>query len=146
MALRDLAVFSIGGLIYLLLLAVALWLAARTSRWAWTVWSSAALGLVVLVGAMAVFWSAALELVSNAGGGTVAEFEAEVWWARIVFVAVYAIVATSAGLLAFRRAGRQAATATAAVIVGFMVLSLPLVEFFNACSVGRSLVGLNASC
>ncbi|MCA1706900.1 MAG: hypothetical protein LC808_28010 [Actinobacteria bacterium] len=144
MYLRDLAVFSIGGLIYLLLLAVALWLVARKSPWAWTVWSSAALSL--LVGAMAVFWSAAPELVNDSEGGTAAESEAEVSWARIVFVAIYAIVATSAGLLAFRRAGRQAATATAAVVVGFMVLSLPLVEFFNACAVGRSLVGLNASC
>ena len=66
--------------------------------------------------------------------------------ARIVFFAIYAIVATSAGLLALRRAGRRAATVTAAVVVGFMALSLPLVESFNACSDGRSLVGLNSSC
>jgi hypothetical protein len=68
--------------------------------------------------------------------------------ARFGFFLLYGVVAAlggGMGYLANRRAGGRGVMLTVAMVVLFMLLTMPLAEFMNACAVGESFV-LRGSC
>lgn len=73
-------------------------------------------------------------------------------WARVGFVALYSslvVIAVGCGwMLGTTRAGRGAAVGavTGIAVVLYLSLTLPLIEFQNACNVGRSFLIDNVSC
>jgi hypothetical protein len=106
--------------------------------------------LVVFSSAVALFEAGAL-YYRHAPPGSGAQRHGEALdrfyhWSELVFFSLYGVVlalGVVVGLVAGRRLfgrGLQVAVATGVAVGGFLVLTLPVVEFANACNVGRALV------
>lgn len=108
-----------------------------------------ALGLGAFVVGLTLFEASALYFRSVPYGSgahrTGADFETFVSRFELAFVALYVIAIVLTGLLSYA-VGRRiadspgvAAALCVGALAGFLVVSLPAVEFVNSCDIGRSL-------
>ncbi len=155
---RDALLLAIASLIFLIALAGVLFLSRRRLGVSFveTVIASSAVVLIVAVIGITLFEAAALWYRSEPhgsgyerqGGG----FEDFYFWARVGFVALYTglvLVAVGCGWVFGRvrvRRGAAVAGVTGIVVLLYLGLTLPFVEFLNACDVGRSFLIDNVSC
>lgn len=61
-------------------------------------------------------------------------------WAEVAFFSLYAFLVLLGGSFGFAFGKLRAAAVTAVVVAAFLALTLPVVEFENACNVGRPMV------
>jgi hypothetical protein len=154
---RTLVFLALSALVYVALLAGA-WLVLRRSVnapvLAAALVSTAAVLVVAVVG-ITLFEASALWFRSVPhGSGTqrqTASYEDFFTSARAVFFGLYAslvlLAAGSGFVIARLRTGHAAVAALGAglAVLGYLVLTLPFVEFLNACDVGRSFI-VDADC
>jgi hypothetical protein len=143
------ALLAISALVYLAVLAVA-WLLLRrsvnTPGLGAALVATAAVLVVAVVG-ITFFEASALWFRSERHGRDVDVFTS----ARAVFFGLYAslvLLAVGSGFVLARvRGGRGAGAAVASglAVLGYLVVTLPFVEFLNECDVGRSFI-LDAHC
>ena len=136
--IEEIVIFGALAAAYLVLV-VAVLAASRRTIPSKSFLAAVALAVGTLVLALAIFHSVALDRRPLGGSGQ--RFERFVDDARLVFLGVYAAVLALA-FAAGRVLGgtiRGAALAVLLVLL-FMGVSLPFVEFKNACDVGRTLV------
>jgi hypothetical protein len=143
---------AIPALVYLALLA-AVWLVLRRRPKAavlGVVLVSSAAALAVAVAGITLFEASALWFRSDPQGsgsqrqGT--DYDDFFASARAAFFALYAglvLLAVGIGFVTARVRGRSAAVAAAGcaiAVAGYLALTLPFVDFLNACNVGRPFV------
>jgi hypothetical protein len=140
------ALLAISALVYLTVLAVA-WLLLRrrvnTPGLGAALVATAAVLVVAVVG-ITFFEASALWFLSERQGASYEDFFTS---ARAVFFGFYAslvLLAAGSGFVIARvRTGQAAIAALGAglAVLGYLVLTLPFVDFLNACNVGRPFIG-----
>lgn len=154
--LEVVLILSGAGAIYAALSGATAFVIAR--RWGnnsgRAFWVTAALGILFLVTALAVFYTGAIYFRPDprTGGERQGEdYFAFVTWAQIVFFALNAAAlafsATAGYVLGARLSGLATRVSLAAVLamLVFALATLPITEFFNACYVGAPFI-LKPSC
>jgi hypothetical protein len=144
------ALLAISALVYLAVLAVV-WLLLRhrvkTPGLGAALVATAAVLVVAVVG-ITFFEASALWFLSKRQG---ASYEDVFTSARAVFFGFYAslvlLAAGSGFVIARLRTGHAAVAALGAglAVLGYLVLTLPFVDFLNACHVGRPFI-VDAHC
>ncbi|MDP9372927.1 MAG: hypothetical protein M3Q65_10860 [Chloroflexota bacterium] len=143
----PLLLLAVAGLVYLVLLGGLAALLGR--RWggrpARALWLAVALSVGAIVLAVPLFETIAAAFRHEAPGFSgpyrqdLATYH---FWARTAFFTLYGLALALGGLLGYRlgrRSGeRGGATslASALAVLLFLLLTLPVVDFFNACLVG----------
>lgn len=155
---RHLAILAVFAGAYLVLFAGALLLLRGRLGMpvVRAVLVSTASALVVAVVGIALFEAAALWFRSESPGSSTLRlgdsYEDFVDTARATFFALYAalvLLAIGSGFAIGRwraRRGGVAAVATALATAGYLVVTLPFVDFLNACEVGRPFILDDVSC
>jgi hypothetical protein len=145
---RSFAVLAVPALVFLIAFAGALLLGRR--RWGTsfvqaTVISTAAVLLVAVLG-IALFEAAALWYRTERLSTRFEDFEDYFAWAKVGFLALYSglvLLALGGGWVVGHvraRRGTTVAIVCGLAVVTYLGLTLPMVEFLNACDVGRSFI------
>jgi hypothetical protein len=153
---RTLALLAISATVYLVLLAAVslLWRCFSKTPVLGAVLVSTAAVLVVAVLGITIFEASALWFAPH-GPGTErqgADYEDFFAAARALFFGLYAslvLLAVGGGFVIARRRTDRAAVAaigSGVAVIVYLVLTLPFVEFLNACYVGRSFLNDDVRC
>jgi hypothetical protein len=153
--LGVLVVLGVPALAFLVLLAAASWWRARRAGRSvtWRFLRSVAAAVLLFVVAVSLFETVAAYFRHEPPGPGHQYRQGDAYRvfidaARFGFFLLYGVVAAlggGMGYLANRRAGGRGVMITVAMVVLFMLLTMPLAEFMNACAVGESFV-LRGSC
>jgi len=142
-----LAILAGIGLAYILFLGG---LALVLSRW-WdggfwqAFWISAVIAVAFMVIGVPLFQMVATLFRSDGG------LETYFTWVRLAFFSFYGFAVLLSGVIGYTfgqrlaRRGRAASFASALSLLLFLVVSLPIIDFSNACIIGRPFI-LPASC
>ena len=146
------AALVVTGLIVGAWAAVGSW--RRSVPW-YTVGLAVGVTLLTFAGAVVLFEGAALYLrhvpYGNGGERHLEDYRTFVFNAKLLLAALYAAALLAAALIglgvarAFGERSARLPLLTAATLVLFMVVSLPYVDFMNACNVGQPFV-LSPTC